>query len=86
MCVGTHWQLNIFSICVLVTHDGVSKWSEVVEAGVDSSDDHIDIDEDESTLSLIECKQGVEDLIKSMLNLLQSDSFSNIQEQTDTRL
>ena len=59
---------------------------EVVEADVDSSDDDIEIDEDEKTLSLIECKQGVEDLIKSMLNLLQSDSFSNIQEQTDTRL
>ena len=66
--------------------DSVDAQGEVMEADVDSSDYDIEIDEDESTLSLIECKQGVEDLIKSMLNLLQSDSFSNIQEQTDTRL
>ena len=66
--------------------DSVDAQGEVMEAYVDSSDYDIEIDEDESTLSLIECKQGVEDLIKSMLNLLQSDSFSNIQEQTDTRL
>ena len=51
---------------------------EVVEADVDSSDDDIEVDEDEKTHSLIECE--------SMLKLLQSDSFSNIQEQTDTRL
>ena len=51
---------------------------EVVEADVDSSDYDIEIDEDEKTLSLIECE--------SMLKLLQSDSFSNIQEQTDTGL
>ena len=66
--------------------DSVDAQSEVMEAYVDSTDYDIEIDEDESTLSLIECEHGVEDLIKSMLNLLQSDSFSNIQEQTDTRL
>ena len=59
---------------------------EVVEADVDSNVYDIEIDEDEKTLSLIECEQGVEDLAESMLNVLQSDCFSNIQEQTDARL
>ena len=52
-----------------------------MEADVDSSDYDIEIDEDENTLSLIECEQGVEDLAESMINVLQSDSFSNIQER-----
>ena len=74
------------SIVGIVQVDRVDAEGEVVEADVDSSDYDIEIDEDEKTLSLIECEQGVEDLAESMLNVLQSDSFSNIQEQTDTRL